>query len=281
MRIFILNALAFLLIFAACKMANAKSYELPSIQVVPIEDNVNDRNYELFIKLPESYQADSERHYPVIYYTDAVWHLEAISSATAYIFEDVISVGISWQKDNNPDLVKEVGEHVSRFRDYSIWESSSPERQAKYQFGQADKHFAFIRDEVIKYAESNYRIDPANRTYFGYSLSGLFGVYALLTQSNIFKNYIVGSPSVQQLEKLKKLTDKTSKQTSANVFISHGSLEVDRSTHIDAFIQYLKNNYKNLSVTKVMPEGTHGSAFPETAVRSMFWLANLNKQEEK
>ncbi|WP_371257791.1 alpha/beta hydrolase-fold protein [Pseudoalteromonas sp. '520P1 No. 423'] len=66
---------------------------------------------------------------------------------------------------------------MRRARDYSISKSSNSQRQAKYQFGQADNHLTFIRNDVIKFIESNYRTNPSNRTYFGFPL----GAYLVLT----------------------------------------------------------------------------------------------------
>ena len=72
--------------------------ELPQIQVVPIKDSKTERNYELYIELPEDYSENTDKTYPVLYYTDATWHLEILSACQEYILEDVILVGISWQK---------------------------------------------------------------------------------------------------------------------------------------------------------------------------------------
>src|SRR5690606_5903539 len=114
-------------------------------------------------------------------------------ASTSYLMEDVILVGISWQTDIHENIKKELGAHASRFRDYTISKSSNAEIQAKYKLGQASNHLAFIRNDVIKYIESNYRTDPENRSYFGYSAGGLFGAYILLTQPDTFRNYILGS----------------------------------------------------------------------------------------
>ena len=74
-----------------------KTYlELPKIEVIPIKDTKADRQYELYVKLPEGYSENNDIQYPVIYYTDAMWHVEIISGATEYILEEAILVGISW-----------------------------------------------------------------------------------------------------------------------------------------------------------------------------------------
>ena len=276
--------LTFLLLlpFFSVAAGEQKLYEIPGTQVIPIQDPQSGGQYELYVKLPEKYADDSEKHYPVIYFTDAVWQIELLSASTAFLMEEVILVGISWQKDIDEKLKNEVGAHVSRFRDYSITQSSDPVKQAKYQFGQASHHLAFIRNHVIQHVEKNYRTKPESRTYFGFSLGGLFGAYILLSEPDTFKNYILGSPSVWQLAELESKADLKRKSLNANLFISHGNLETKLSKHINDFIAVLKNrNDETLSLTPVVIEGSHQTAFPMTGIRSVNWLANLQQAEDK
>jgi len=261
------------------------SLVLPQIQVVPIKDTQTERNYELYIELPEDYSENENKTYPVIYYTDAMWHLEMLSACQEFILEDVILVGISWQLDINEDLKKEVGVHASRFRDYSSRKSNKPEIQTKYQLGQANNHLDFIRNDVIKYVDQTYRTDPNSRTYFGYSMSGEFGAYILLSQPKTFNNYILGSPSIKNdVPYLAELNskfgpfDSSNRNSSlkANVFISHGSLEEDMVEPIETFVKLLNDRRDDgLSVLKEVIDGNHGTAFPATAVRSAAWLSSL------
>ncbi|MCJ8322034.1 MAG: alpha/beta hydrolase-fold protein [Colwellia sp.] len=274
-----------LLPFLTVEANETSDFTLSRIQVLPIKDTHADRQYELYIKLPEGYSKNKDKIYPVIYFTDAVWHIELLSGSTEYLMEDAILVGISWQKDINEALKKEEGEHVSRYRDYSISKSSNPERQAKYQHGQANNHLTFIRNDVIKTIEKNYRTDPDNRTYFGYSAGGNFGAYILMTQPDTFKNYILGSPSLWRtiplLSKLGSTAALKDKGLNANVFISYGTLEQKLGEHIKEFTTILNaRNDKSLSLTHVVIEGSHQTAFPMTGVRSVTWLANLTKDKK-
>jgi predicted alpha/beta superfamily hydrolase len=271
------------------EMNETSDFTLSKIQVVPIKDTQADRQYELYIKLPEGYgknqEKDKDKTYPVIYFTDALWHIELLSGAAEYLMGDAILVGISWQKDINKDLKKDVGEYVSRFRDYSVIKSNKPERQAKYQFGQASNHLDFIRNDVIKMIEKNYRTDPERRTYFGYSAGGLFGAYILMAQPDTFKNYILGSPALKgDMPFLAKLGSNAAlkvKNLNTNVFITYGSLEKEAGKHIEAFITLLKNkNDKSLSLKHPVIEGSHQSAFPLTGVRGITWLSNLTREKE-
>ncbi|KGJ99164.1 alpha/beta hydrolase [Thalassotalea sp. ND16A] len=276
----------FLLPFISVNASEQKSYEMPGTQVVPIQDTKSGGQYELYIKLPEGYGENKDTEYPVIYFTDAVWHIEMLSAATAFLMEDVILVGISWQKDINEDLKKEHGAHVSRFRDYSMRKASNPEVQAKYQLGQAGNHLGFIRKIVIKYIENNYRTDPGSRTYFGFSAGGEFGAYVLMTQPDTFKNYILGSPSLKgdipYLTELESNAALKRKGFNANVFVSYGTLEKELGEHAEKLITMLKTrNDKSLSLAHVVIESAdHQRAFPMTGVRSVTWLSNLTRDKE-
>jgi predicted alpha/beta superfamily hydrolase len=279
-------ALVYLIIqpFLVLEASETSDFTLPKIQVVPIKDTQFDRQYELYIKLPEGYSEDKNNHkkYPVIYISDAIWSVEILSGATEYIMEDAILVGVSWQKDIDEALKKDAGEHVSRFRDYSFIKSSKPKHQAKYKFGQASGHLDFIRNDVIKRVERNYRTDPENSTYFGYSMGGLFGTYILLTQPDTFKNYILGSPSLKrvipQLSELLSNTALKGKGLNANVFLSYGSQEKELGESVEEFITILKSiDDKSLFLTNLVIEGSHQTAFPRTVVRSVTWLSKLSR----
>ncbi len=252
--------------------------ELPRIKVIPITETKTGRHYDLYVKLPEGYSENNGKKHPVIYYTDAMWHVEILSGSAEYIMEDAILVGISWQKDIDENLKKDTGEHVSRYRDYSIKKSSNEEHQTKYQFGQANNHLNFIRNDVIKYVENNYQTDENNRTYFGYSMGGEFGTYTLLAQPDTFKNYILGSPSLHNdIPLLSELMFKH-KKLNANVFISYGSLEKELGSSVEKLIRMLKSrNDTSLFLKHVVIEGSHQTAFPMTGVRGMHWLSDLMK----
>jgi predicted alpha/beta superfamily hydrolase len=254
-----------------------KSYlELSRIEVIPIKDTKTNRQYELYVKLPEGYSENNDIQYPVIYYTDAMWHVEILSGATEYIMEETILVGISWQKDIEEDVKQKYGAHASRFVDYSFWKTTNP-KHPLLQFGQASNHLTFIRNDVFNYIEQNYRARPNDRSYFGYSLSGIFGAYILVTQPDTFKNYILGSPSVNLLTEEKHKIEFTNKKLNANVFISHGTLEKNLHESISEFVTLLKNrNDNSLSIEHVEIEGSHQTAFPMTGVRSIQWLSKMN-----
>lgn len=258
--------------------AETSNLELPRIQIIPIKDTKANRQYELYIKLPEGYSENNDTQYPVLYFTDGLWNIEVLSGTAEYVVEDAILVGISWEKEMKGGLK----EHSSRFRDYSIIESSNPKKQAKYQFGQASNHLNFISNDIFKYVESNYRTDSDNRSYFGYSMGGKLGAYILLAQPETFKNYIIGSPALlmdkSYIHELESITALNRKEIHANVFVSIGALEdkamIEQSKSLASYLK--SRNHSRLSVHyEVIESANHNKAFPMTAVRSMYWLSGL------
>ncbi len=253
------------------------SYEIPRTQIAPIQDSKTDRQYEVYIKLPEGYSDNVDAKYPVIYTTDAVWHFDMLSGATEYLMPDVILVGISWQKGFEDER-----EFVSRFRDYTVVKSET----AEVPTGEAGNHLSFIRDDIIKYIENNYRADPGERTYFGYSLGGAFGAYALLAEPDTFKNYILGSPalgqrSAQYIDKLEVDTAPRQKELKANVFVSIGELEESEMEITEDLLSILQRRSKSgLTITglEIIEDSDHGGAFPDTVIRSVKWLSQLKSE---
>ncbi|WP_226642764.1 alpha/beta hydrolase [Microbulbifer variabilis] len=269
----LLIALLLLLPISALKADEYRALELSKIQVIPIQDSSNNREYELFIKLPEKYAESDTKKHPVIYYTDGLWAVEMLSATTEYALEDAILVGISWQKD----MAGAEKEWSSRYRDFKPAVLSNEKDKKSYK-GEAHQYLTFIRNDVVKYIESNYRANSGNRTYFGYSLGGLFGVYVLMSQPDTFQNYIIGSPSILigtymdsrlESEPNKPLMD-IRKQI--NVFIAYGALEMELGSTVEKFVGELKNQkLANLTVEPaVIESANHTTAFPKTSVRSIY-----------
>jgi len=73
-----------LLTFLTVQASDTSDFTLPKIQVLPIKDTQANRQYELYIKLPEGYSKNKDKIYPVIYLTDALWQTELLSGATDF-----------------------------------------------------------------------------------------------------------------------------------------------------------------------------------------------------
>lgn len=252
------------------------SFQIPRSKVIEIKDPKSQRVYPIFIKLPKSYDKNDDKIYPVIYLTDALYSFQIVSGATRYPMnvkkmEEAIIVGISYSKGSKRDS--------SRVRDYT----PSVDSAWKQKTGGAQQHMAFIEEIVINYMEDNYRTDPNDRTFIGNSLGGLFGTYILLTKPELFKNYILGSPSYWFDNKFIFRLEKTvkAKNINANVFIAIGERESkalesnyemvkDAQTFYDKILNWQQPGLKVKMF--VIPEANHQTAFPTTAIQGLYWI---------
>ena len=53
-----------------------------------------------------------------------------------------------------------------------------------------------LRDEVLPEVERRFRADPTDRTIVGWSLGGLFGLHVLFSEPELFRRYVLISPSI-------------------------------------------------------------------------------------
>lgn len=95
--------------------------------------------------------------------------------------------------------------------------------------GGAPAFLQFITEEAAPFIEERYACDPNDRALFGYSLGGLFTLFALLQEKPAFRRYIAGSPSLwwdnRMLFELERQRAGGPKQLPARVFISAGEQE--------------------------------------------------------
>ncbi len=231
-----------------------EAYEMPRTQVIQVHNSETDTLNTLYVKLPEGYEENTDLKYPVIYFTHPVLHIEILSSTTYWQIEDVILVGITWQKGMNLDKL--------------------------------DSYLNFIRNDVFRTIETNYQADADQRTYFGYSYGAVFGAYFLTERTNTFENYILGSPAlgidhqvITNIYAFKSTEMEDRKKLNANVFVSYGNLETTAIPLFEKFITMLKGlNDETLTLEHTVVEGDHSTALPMTTVQSMYWLSNLIKE---
>jgi uncharacterized protein len=89
---------------------------------------------------------------------------------------DLVVVGVGYRSWRMPDI------HRQRRRDLTP--------------PGADAFLAFLRDELAPWLAGRHGADPADATFLGYSLGGLFATYVLLTAPSSFRRYAIGSPSL-------------------------------------------------------------------------------------
>ena len=162
-------------------------FEIAGSQVLKINSSITGQEYILHIQLPQHY-SDTSKTFPVVYLLDSQWDFPLITAIHGDQYYDgfmpgVIVVGITWGGEN-PNYDKR------RAFDLTPTNNGQPA-----QFGNAEKFLSFIKKEAIPFVESRYRANKNKRTLAGHSFGGLFTLYALFTETELFNQYISGSPA--------------------------------------------------------------------------------------
>lgn len=231
-------------------------------QFIITSDYVKGENYRIQVGLPIGYSSSS-KSYPVYYFTDgdvAFGMTKEIAglSMMGKDIKDIIVVGISYGQGI-------LGWYTKRTRDLT------PTRDtiiAKGMIsGGADNFLKFIQYELLPLINKNYRTIPDSNAIGGHSFGGLLDTYILFKQPELFKKYVIGSPSLiwdrKFISKLETEYFSKHKELNCKVFIYYasndGKDEVINPTN--ELIQNIKeHNYQGLRLTTHIFEGeTHTS----------------------
>ena len=172
----------------------------------------------LNIYLPEGYNKDSARLYPVIYLLNG--------SAN----EDYPHIAGLLQFLNMPDLMPKhivIGiANVDRKRDFTFPTTISEDLKNYPTTGKSERFMAFIEKELQPYIEKNYKINES-KTIIGQSLDGLLTTEILLKKPHLFNDFIIISPSLwwDNESLLNKLPDylKSNPLSKKRIFIGIGN----------------------------------------------------------
>lgn len=83
---------------------------------------------------------------------------------------------------------------TNRFRDFSQPTSDIADPNSS-DTGSAARFSAFLKNELMPYMNKNYRTETYN-IFIGHLLSGLFIIYTLLSEPQLFDAYIAISPAL-------------------------------------------------------------------------------------
>lgn len=200
----------------------AKIFELPDTQRVAIGLH-SGTPYELIISLPASYKNSPDKKYPVLYYTDAYWDAPLLSSVYLDLVFDraipeFIMVGLSYS-GKTPNY------SVLRTKDLTPTKDSASTRDS----GGGAVFLKLIKETVVPKIESEYRVDKNQRAIAGWSFGGLFALYAMFKEPQLFNRCIAISPAVPWDEgfiyQLDNDFSKLNKELNSRVFISYGENE--------------------------------------------------------
>lgn len=243
---------------------------LPFTEVHQLHSSETGRDYDIYIRLPDGYEQDSGKRYPVIYSLDGQWDFKMLDSICGGLVYDkfmpeVIIVGITYSGENT-----DYGE--LRAKDYT------PVRDLYFGgAGDGPKFLAFLKEQLIPFIESTYRADPSQRVLMGSSFGGTFTLYALFSDPNLFQGYLAGSPVVVYGNRFafKQEEEYASSHTELPVrlVITVGGAE-ELKYPVEEFMQVLRErNYQGLALETLTVEGeAHASNKPESYNRGLRFL---------
>jgi predicted alpha/beta superfamily hydrolase len=138
-----------------------------------------DRQYT--VCLPYGYKASQDR-YPVLFLLDGPRHMNYAAGMAEYLSRYGDAIG--------PIIIVDIAQQ-HRSRDMT----PTPSKEQPKDTGGADRFLAFLSKELAPHIQSRYRTKTPS-VLFGYSLSGLFAIHALLTQPELFDGTIAASPAL-------------------------------------------------------------------------------------
>ena len=198
-------------------------------------------SYEIDIALPESYRRSKDRKYPVLWVTDGpqMFNLAVGITGGLAVGEQapeviVVAVGcpvedgaLDWIRRRNIEFVPPGAEYYWDGPQGDMFKRLLGGR--KQPKGQADDFLAFLIDIVRPALAADYRM-AEDHALFGHSGGGLFTCYALFARPDGFSRYIIGSPSLNAVDracfKLEQSYAATHKDLPASVFFGAGEKEV-------------------------------------------------------
>lgn len=202
--------------------------------------------YVIIVRKPAGFNPNNKYHH--VYMTDGTigmgdYVLGKSSSWAATIPSNCIIIAIghlgNWHEKRNRDLIP---------TDISM----NPEKN----FGKADKFYLFLKNELIPATDKKLP-NRKQRVFIGHSLGGLFCLYTVFQEDNLFDKHFALSPSCwanhNEIDKIEEKFSKTHKSLKADLHIYVGGLEFLNKVLFSTRSFYNtvnERNYKDLKIVK-------------------------------
>ncbi len=154
-----------------------------------IQSDILKEERPVIISLPVGYH-DNQAEYPVLYVLDGLQNIKHTVGTVELLTESglippIIVVGIESLDRNRDFTPSKAGKDLQG----STGNSGIP------QSGGAPKFLEFLSEELIPFVDNNYRTHPY-RILEGHSFGGLFSVYTLMQNPELFDAFIIQAPAL-------------------------------------------------------------------------------------
>lgn len=246
---------------------NPPYVELQGTQWQKFNSEILNQQFDLYVSLPRNY-SDSARTFPVLYLIDGQWDFPLVYSIFGEQYYDgfvheIIIASIAWG-GNNPDY------------DYLRAKDLTPTNMSdRPQSGNAHNFLKFIKSELVPYIEKNYNVS-ADRALAGSSFGGLFTLYTLFTETDLFNRYMLTSPAIRWdngvIYNYEKKYAETHSDLPVKLFMAIGGCE--RVEEYQKFVDVIKGrNYPGLEIESRVLEGIgHSGSKSEGYTRGLQFI---------
>jgi len=146
--------------------------------------DVLSENRTITVQLPKSYAAKPDKKYPVIYRLDGKDNIPLIAAVLERLQE----------ANAAPEVIIVAIENTDRMRDLFPTVNQEPQGPVGIGGGAA-KFLRFIKSELMPFVAKNYRTHDF-KVIAGASAGGVFALYALQTDPELFQAHLAYSPAV-------------------------------------------------------------------------------------
>jgi predicted alpha/beta superfamily hydrolase len=191
-------------------IAHGDPYRYAAVETHLIESRHVDQAFRIDAALPPRRESDTEP-LPVVYASDGNLGFRMLKEISCMLqmmgvhpFPAFILVGIGYPSDLQFAGLKLRARDFThagypkidmRSVSYPVEGILEPAPASKDYAG-AEDFQRFIEDELIAFIDERYDTSCGDRTYFGHSGGGFFGLHTLFSRPQLFRNYIVSSPGL-------------------------------------------------------------------------------------
>lgn len=230
-----------------------------------IESKVLQETRRYIVHKPRDYDFSNES-YPLVILLDGDANIQNVSASMDFLADNgrampMLVVGIEntdRQRDLTPPLT-----------------GAKPEKLPDGNIGGAPSFLSFIADELLPHLDRTYRTRPT-RILIGHSFGGLFAVHALFNRPDLFKAYIIISPSLwwdnQALAKQADAFVADHSDLQVAVYMTMGNEGGLMLGGAQKVIGSLAGSRAISTAFQRWPEQTHGSVVMPSVYAGMEWL---------
>ena len=207
----------------------------------------------IWIYVPQGYDVNSKKRYPVLYMNDG-----------QNIFDEHTAAYGEWGVDECLDsLIKKgmpacivvgIANGPNRMNEYN------PYSFKDYGKGTGDAYVDFLAKTLKPFIDSHYKTitSKENTLIAGSSMGGLISYYALLKYPEVFGKAGVFSPAFWTADGIEKLTDSVERKINSKLFFYMGKLEGEKYIHdMNEIVQKLGKHSDAIIYSVIDPTGKH------------------------